>query len=353
MALTTTTQIPPPINMMFTRRFLVRGRYKTHYFHGTSPARVTKHGGTSTALWRRFEHMTPTTTPLAELTSDDYPTRPGSQPTVTDVTKAVAKYGDHIVLTEEADVFNFNGTTTELTDVLASQAGRSVNMVVRNEMEDNATQTYTGGVSDVASVNAIVAATDLDRIINQLNRLVAEPFDNITTGSNATATNPIMPAFYGVCHPDVAHDISGLSGFKSVESYAGQVSIRPNEFGFYGKAGLGIRFVSSPDASIDAGAGATGGTNVRETATNADVYATVIYGENATGTLGLGNETPTRIMDTNQSMPVIEIINKPMGSAGTADPLDEKATLGWKAWTAAKILNGNWIRSLRSAATEI
>jgi hypothetical protein len=50
---------------------------------------------------------------------------------------------------------------------------------------------------------------------------------------------------------------------------------------------------------------------------------------------------------------MIEIINKGRGSAGTADPLNELATLGWKAFAAAKVLNSNWTRGIRSAATAL
>jgi hypothetical protein len=44
------------------------------------------------------------------------------------------------------------------------------------------------------------------------------------------------------------------------------------------------------------------------------------------------------------------IINKPRGSAGSADPLNEVSTLAWKSWHGAKILNSNWIRDLRTGA---
>ena len=42
-----------------------------------------------------------------------------------------------------------------------------------------------------------------------------------------------------------------------------------------------------------------------------------------------------------------------MDSAGAADPLNELSTMGWKAWSAAKILNGTWIRGIRTAATAL
>jgi hypothetical protein len=36
-------------------------------------------------------------------------------------------------------------------------------------------------------------------------------------------------------------------------------------------------------------------------------------------------------------------IYHPPGSSGIFDPYNEMASLAWKAWFAAKILNANWI----------
>lgn len=355
MTVTTTSVIQKPINVMFTRRFLERAQYQTHYFMGTAPASLAKNAGTATALWRRIEHLTPDTSTLSELSAETYPTRTGVTPTVTDVQKAVSKYGTFILLNEEADTFNFNGTTAELLDVLAANAGRVANMIVRNEMEDNSTFVYSTGASDGA-VSSIITAGNLNNVINTLQRNVADPFVAMTKGSVNVGTVPILSAFYGVCHPDVAYDVSGLTGFTSVEKYAGQVSVLPNEFGFYGRGGTGIRFMSSPDASVDAGLGSSGSAaaTLRTTSgDNNDLYSTVIYGQHAYGTLGLGKEVPTDVGMAERKMAIVEVINKPFGSAGTADPLNEYSTLGWKMWCAAKILNSNWSRTVRSAATTL
>ncbi|MBQ3507923.1 MAG: N4-gp56 family major capsid protein [Clostridia bacterium] len=49
-----------------------------------------------------------------------------------------------------------------------------------------------------------------------------------------------------------------------------------------------------------------------------DVYATLILGDNAYGTTQLGGEG-------------LQHIVKQLGSAGTSDPLNQRATVGWKA----------------------
>lgn len=72
--------------------------------------------------------------------------------------------------------------------------------------------------------------------------------------------------------------------------------------------------VIEPDMKIYPGDGAVGGKNV---------YATVIVGKNAFGTAG------------DKS---VQIINKSLGSAGSADPLNQRGTVGWKGYRFCKIL---------------
>lgn len=350
---TSTTDVPKPINAMFTRRFLERAAYFTHYMKGTDGASIVKHGGTATGLWRRVNHITPSTTALTELTGDTLPARTAQSITVTDVTTAVSKYGQYLLLTEEADVLNFNGHTAEYWDVLAEQAGRTLNMVQRNEMEDNATAVITAAGASVGVAKTAIVVGDLDYVINTLAKNVASTFLNMAEGNDSVGTNPILPSFIGICHPDVAYNVSKLSGFKSVESYAGQVDVMPNEFGYYGSAGLGVRFMSSPDSTIDSAAGGSAGSDVNGTSAAADIYNTVIYGRHAVGSLGLGEKMPEEIMAAKADMAPIELIHKPFGSSGVADALNELSSLGWKSWGAAKILNGDWIRCIRSAATDL
>lgn len=352
--ITDTAILTKPVNVMFIGRFLEVAEYQTHYFTGNSPANLSRQGGTFTAFWRRHEHLTPTTTALSELaTTVSFPTRTATTPTITDVTKAVAKYGDHIVLNEEADVVNFNGQTAELLDRLAEQAGRSANMIQRNEMEDNPTLVLAGGAASDGVITSAITAATLNSVINTLTRNVAKTFAAMTSGSTAIGTVPILRSYWAICHPDVAHDVAGLTGFTSVEKYNGQVQIMPDEFGFYGRAGLGIRFLQSPDASIDAGSGGNSSGTLRETSSAADLYTTAVFGQFAVGSLGFGTEFPPQIGRANRPMRAIEIINKGFGSAGAADPLNELSTMGWKLWSGPKILNAAWIRGIRSGATAL
>jgi hypothetical protein len=48
-----------------------------------------------------------------------------------------------------------------------------------------------------------------------------------------------------------------------------------------------------------------------------------------------------------------EMISAPKGSGGTSDPFNEIHTLAWKAFYAGAVLNANWSRALRVAATNL
>jgi N4-gp56 family major capsid protein len=67
---------------------------------------------------------------------------------------------------------------------------------------------------------------------------------------------PILSSYWAIVHPDVAYDVAGITGFTSVEKYGQQTALVEGEFGYYGRAGRGVRFVMSEDSSVDANSGA-------------------------------------------------------------------------------------------------
>jgi hypothetical protein len=112
-------------------------------------------------------------------------------------------------------------------------------------------------------------------------------------GSTNIGTAPILSSYWAICHPDVAYDVAGITGFTSVEKYGQQTAtVVEGEFGYYSRAGRGVRFVMSEDSSVDANAGAAlSGADLRSTArVGIDIYTICIYGQNAFGSVGLGKK---------------------------------------------------------------
>ena len=350
----TDTELQKPVNVVFQQTFLRRAQQVLPYFAGTMPGTLSTQGGTSTVKWRRIEQEDPTTTALSELTgtASYMQGRDASTPTFTDVLATVSKYGQYYIVNEEVDLYNPNRTGAELVAVLGESAGRSLNMLMRDVMEDNFTKRYAENGTTDGGVHTPVTVAELNRTGNELTRNSARTFTPMTTGSQNTGTAPILRSYWGICHPDVAHDIAGLTGFKSVETYAGQVAIVEGEFGHYARAGRGIRFVMSEDASIDYNTGAAqSGEDVRALSGIADLYTIVVYGEDAVGSVGLGMRHTDGIYRAGENNGAFELIYT--GPGGPGDPFREIRTLAWKAFFAGAILNSNWGRAIRVAATDL
>ncbi len=354
MTYTTVTIVDGGVDVIFQQTMLRNAEPRCPYFLGSTPAEITRSQGSVTAKWRRVENLTVSLTPLTALTgTEDYPTRTGVTPTVNDITAALLKFGNHIILNEEVIVNNFNTVTDRYAKILGINVGQVLNRLQRNELEDNSTIEFGGSVTTVSNVEAKMVVGDIQKVVNELDRGSALKFTPMTQGSVNINTTPQRDAYWGICHSDVEQDIRGFTGFVPVEQYASQTATEKGEFGSVG----GVRFISTPEASIDTGLGTTSGTSVRETSSKADVYNTMIFGMDHHGSVGLGFEHIKTIYNAGDTLPGVQMIAHGPGSAGTADPLNEVSTLGWKTWHVPKVFTnattpdtGEWGFNLRTAA---
>lgn len=358
MALTvsaTDVELPKPVNNMFVQSFLRNARPRAPYFIGTVPAELIRHGGTSTVKWHRIENLAPVTTPLTELTSTAQymQGRDAAALSTSTVTASVQKYGSYVILNEEVDIFDPAGQMGKIMEVIGINAGRSLNQLQRDVAEDNLSIVRAGGVAADNLIASAISLSAIKLVINTLDRNSAVTFSPMTTGTQNVGTVPVLPAYWGICHPDVAVDVAGLSGFKSVEQYAGQVGTVAGEFGLLQVAGKAVRFISSEDAGVDANAGAAIGTTGLNGTTNVDLYTTVIYGMDCLGSVGFDTTFPSSTFEVGDSMSAIDIIIQPLGSGGTSDPYREIQTVAWKAFHAGAVLNSSWGRAIRSGATKL
>ncbi len=350
----TDTELPKPLNAVFQQTLLRNARNRAPYYAGTMPGSISRQNGSNVCMWRRIENLTPATTALAELTGNaSYGQgRDSAALSVTNVTATMSKYGNFVILNEEVNLYNFAGQFDKILQVIGINAGQSLNRLQRDIGEDNATLLYSNGASDGA-VNTIISLDRVKQAINTLDRNSAMTFTPMTTGNDSVGTAPILPAFWMLCHSDVAVDVAGLTGFQSVETYAGQTATVMGEFGALGVAGHAVRCISSEDAGVDADSGAVGGTSVRETTANADLYTTLIYGQDAIGSVGLGEQYPDGIYRAGDELGPVDVIVKTPQGTGTSDPYNEITTVAWKAFHTGAVLNAAWVRGIRSAASDL
>jgi N4-gp56 family major capsid protein len=279
--------------------------------------------------------------------------RTSDTPTITAVTATVRKYGQFYALTEEVDLFNVNGTTLELVGVLGESAGRSLNHLQRTIAEGSGvTARLANGVASEGVVVAVIALADIANVINTLVRNGSRPFTPMTTGSQNIGTSAILPSFWGICHPDVAYDVSQISGFVGVQNYAGQTQTAVGEFGLIQTAGFGVRFLQTQEAGINLDGGGTNAGGIRGTS-DTDTYDVPIYGQDAFGSVGLGTRHTDGVYRTGENEGNFELVMHPKGSGGVADPFNEVSTIAWKAWWAGAVLNAAFSRRIVCGATAL
>jgi N4-gp56 family major capsid protein len=341
---------------------LSAARKRLPYFNGTLPGTLEKAQGAASVKWRRIENLTAVTTALTESTEATTPAfgngRNSVRPTITDVTVAIAKYGNAINLTEEIDLFNVNSNSAALMDTLGANAGESLNTLMRNVYDGATTVVRFGNGSagtPAASYSSVAEAINLNDIrftVNALNRNSAMRFTPAAFGSTNIGTVPVRQSYYGICHVDVEDDIRALTGFVGVETYGGYTETEPGEFGHVG----GVRWCSTEIAPIisDGSTESAVAASYRGTSSILhDVYSTFIYGREAIGSIGLGEQHAKEIYMMYDRVPTVELIYHKPGSSGIADMFNEVGSLAWKAWFAGKILNGSWVGKIQTLARKV
>jgi len=275
--------------------------------------------------FRRYSNLAVATTPLTEGITPS-----GSQLAVTDINATVVQYGDFVTLTDMVDVHGLDNTVAEATDILGYQMGQTLDQVWRDAIVPNLANTVlcsgdhtTEATLDVSDVITVAYIKEAILQLKNQNAMKTTPMISSGTGVGSSA---IRAAFWGIIHPDVIFDLEDLSGYVSAENYASTKELAEGEVGAVKEA----RFVETTQGYINADGGAAA----------VDTYHTPIFGANAYGVVnvrGKGNAG---------------VIVKPLGSAGSADPLDQRSTIAWKSSTVAKILNDAYAVSLVCASTQ-
>lgn len=320
MSTTTTAQVPAEVNAFYSRTLLERA---VALFVHTMFAQVKdlpKNAGTNVIKFRRYGNLSAATTALTEGV-----TPAGSALSVTDITATVAQYGDFVTVSDVVDYSSQDAVLMEASEILGDQAGDTLDQLTRNVITAGTSVSYSGSGNaaraDVAAGD-VIDANDIKDAVKTLKLNNAKKITMMVDPSTGYATTPVNACYVGIVHPSIAYTLKGLTGWVDVEKYASNAKLMPGEIGKLDE----VRFVETTNARVFTAAG-TGGI---------DVYATLIIGQNAYGMSRISGEAMKNII-------------KPLGSAGSADPLDQRATSGWKATFVAKILNDAFMTRIESA----
>ncbi len=266
---------------------------------------IPQNGG-KTIEFRQFDKLPELTTPLTEGVTPD-----GQSMNVKAVTATVGQYGGYVTISDMLKLAAIDDNLVAATKMIGSQAGRSLDGLTREVLAAGTNVRFAGGKSTRATIAAsdVLTVEDVKKAVRDLEAQDAPKIDGY---------------YFGIIHPNVKYDLMKDPLWKNPHEYTDTKNIYQNEIGEL----YGVRFVQTSRAKIFKGGGASG----------IDVYATLIMGDDAYGT--------TEIEGGG-----LEIIIKQLGSAGTGDPLNQRATCGWKATKVAKILVPQYICRIESAAT--
>jgi len=320
--ITTTGQIDPAVDAMYDRTLLERALpYLVHDRFGQR--RPLKSNSGRTVKFRKFSALPTNTVPLQEGV-----TPAGQQLSKTDITATVQQYGDFVTVTDVVTWVNEDSVLMETAELLGEQAGQTLDLIYRDRLVGGTNVMYANNVA--ARGNITGAATgianekDLKWAVRTLVRANTRKWTSMIRPGTGVGSTPIRPAYWAITHPDVVTDLEDFSTlWTPVEKYAAQTQVMEHEVGAFSR---GVRFVETTNAKIWPNAGgADGNVLVSTGGTLCDVYATLIYARDAYGIVPLEGHA-------------MENIRKPLGSAGAADPLNQRGTSGWKAMTTARIL---------------
>lgn len=389
----------PNMNVNTTNNNALAGEMKTYYsdylidlaepelVHDQFAQRcpIPKNGG-KTIQFRRFDQLPEATAALTEGVTPD-----GQSMSVSTVQATVSQYGGYVTISDLLDLSAVDNNLLQATKLIASQAGRTLDTITREVLNSGTNVQYASGQVGVRT--ALYYNTAGDNC--NLTAAAVKKAVRFLEAQNA----PKVDGYYiGIIHPYVKYDLMSDPNWLSPHQYVNTEHIYKGEIGEL----FGVRFVETSRAKVFHGAdlcSASRALTVTAAATNSttvSVSESLVSGalkgrqilvnglkrtvlNNGTSTLSLdavvtvtvgnkiwpgeggagGADVYCTLILGDEAYGVTEIeggglkhIVKQLGSAGSGDPLDQRATVGWKATRAAELLVPQYVVRIETTATK-
>ena len=208
-----------------------------------------------------------------------------------ELTVQLEQYGQYGRFTDKFDYANIDWNLARKVETFARAGARSIDTLVREELATCPNVIYAGGKTsrDALTADDKCTTKELRKAVKFLKENLAQRFE----GGNYVA----------IVSPSIIYDLQDDETFVNVAQYQDKEKIYTGEVGKL----FGVRLVESTEAKVFEGAGSGG----------ADVASIIVLGKYAYGVTSWRGAKPRTII-------------KGVGSAGTADPLDQINTVGWK-----------------------
>lgn len=274
---------------------------------------------TAVIKFRKYGSLSAATTALTEGV-----TPAGSQLSITDISSTVAQYGDYVTTTDFLDMTVIEPLKTELAKILGDEMGDTIDQLTRNVLVAGTTVQLVGGVATRATIAAgqILTGDEIRKAVRTLQGNNAKPITSQIDPTDGFNSSPVAPAYIGIISQNTLYDLKKDPDWVPVEEYASS----DGKLGPWEKGKLDdVRFVLA-------------GSNAATVASTVTVHQTVIIGQEAYGISRISSESA-------------QVITKPLGDAGTADPLNQRATMGFKITFVATRLQENFMIRLEHAVS--
>lgn len=267
---------------------------KPNLIHGQfgQKRNIPKNGGTSIEF-RKFTPLGKATTPLMEGVTPD-----GQNLDVSTVTATVKQYGGYVTISDNLDISGIDPVVSETIALISDQAAQTIDTVERDILVCGTNVQYADG--------SVEARSEL----TQEHKMTVDVLKRAVRTLKMNNTPKINGYYIAIMHPSVAYDLMADPDWIDAQKYT---SANVGKL-YYGEIGeiAGVKVIESTEAKI-----------WKEG--DLSVYATLIFGKDAYGITEIDKGGLVTIV-------------KALGSAGTGDPLNQRSTIGWKAYHTAEIL---------------
>ncbi len=270
---------------------------------------IPKNGG-KTIEFRKYSPLAKATTPLTEGVTPS-----GNSLSVSNLTATVNQYGDYIKLSDMLELTAIDNNVVQSTKLLGSQSGRTLDTITREVINAGTNVIYApkSDGTEVLTRSELdnTCALSVDVIFRAAAQLEAMNADGIDGES-----------YVAIIHPYAAYDLMRAPEWVDIHKYSDPESIFKGEIGSIGN----VRFVKSTEAKIWKDDTCPSGLAV---------FSTLVIGAHAyavTDVTGGG----------------LQHIVKQLGYGD--DPLNQRASVGWKAVRTAEILTNEYMVRIESCS---
>jgi len=307
----TTVSVLPPAVREYYDRLLLMTAYPQLIHLKFAQKRVLPEKMGDTIVFRRYARLATVPIPLV-----DGITPPGAPLSATDIKARVDFYGNFVTVTNQVELTVEDRVLNEASRLLAQNLAQTMDEITRDVLASTSSVLQaSNGVN--GSTPTELTKSDIDSAVQTLLGNDAEMISEVVTGVNAFGTAPIRPAFWGYIDTALLDDLEAVANFVNTSNYPSQQTVLNEEWGSTGN----VRWLYTSVGSVTSAA--------------TPVYNNFIVGKEAYAAVHLGSETGNFYVE-------------PLGSAGAADPLHQRGSVGFQHPFVARILNDSFMLNLEA-----